>query len=402
MITRRGSTLWAGSHGEMINQFHPGDIVRPVIAGCNYFTGIVQSVSPKLNKVIVSWAGGSNVQHDPDEILLDAAQTVAMKSMMTAKVASRRGKVAATFHTGDAKVARSDAEKTAGAGLSQEQINQKVYSFLQKAKREIHQRFPASDLKYANGQLSGDIAGHSVQLFYRIIRASNGEVAGLPMLVVDRVAHDLGMGTDFVTGIKRFIPDATIASDMRSRRACFGGASLAILDDHQTRFLSPDMEKALNEQVGYELYSAYLYFAVSAWFNARGLAGFAAWMNRQGQDEIGHSRKVLNYLVDSGSNVAMPPVQAPMVNFNSVLEATKAVLDHEISVTHRWQVIGEISKGESNAATCKLVQDFMTEQIEEEDQAVNLYQRVQMADTGSGVLILDMELKERNPTEVKG
>ena len=39
--------------------------------------------------------------------------------------------------------------------------------------------------------------------------------------------------------------------------------------------MSEKMEKALNEQINEELYSAYLYLAMSAWFESQNLPGFA-------------------------------------------------------------------------------------------------------------------------------
>lgn len=168
-------------------------------------------------------------------------------------------------------------------------------------------------------------------------------------------------------------------------------------DNRQTRFLSPTMVEALNNQVVYEMYSAYLYFMVAAWSQSKGLTGFYKWFKGQGDDEIGHAMKIFKYLVDTGSDIDLPAIKAPgeQLSFIHTMEdATRAVLDHEMSVTSRWQRIGEMAKAEPNLATQELAQWFMTEQIEEEDVAVTLHQKVQLADSGAGLLIVDHELLE--------
>jgi ferritin len=173
-------------------------------------------------------------------------------------------------------------------------------------------------------------------------------------------------------------------------------------DDEQTDFLSDEMETMLNDQVAYEMYSAYLYYMVAAWSMSKGLVGFSSWFERQGDDEIQHAMKIYKYLVDSGSEVTLPPIPSPLeeVGGLEVMEdATRAVLDHEMSVTKRWQAIGELAKSEPNLATQELAQWFMTEQVEEEDGAVTLHQQVQLADSGAGLLIIDSELKEKDPNE---
>jgi len=70
MKARRGTDLWPGMLGKMIRQFEKGDIVLSTQTGEDAMSGVVESVHPRINKVMVAWNGGSLVQHDPDEIAL--------------------------------------------------------------------------------------------------------------------------------------------------------------------------------------------------------------------------------------------------------------------------------------------------------------------------------------------
>ena len=56
--------------------------------------------------------------------------------------------------------------------------------------------------------------------------------------------------------------------------------------------LGKKMEKALNEQINAELYSAYLYLSMSAYFDSINLKGCANWMNVQYQEETSHAMKM--------------------------------------------------------------------------------------------------------------
>lgn len=169
----------------------------------------------------------------------------------------------------------------------------------------------------------------------------------------------------------------------------------------QTDFVPEDMEGLLNRQVGAEFYSAYLYYMAAAVFQSKGLVGFQAWMERQGDGEIEHAMKVYKYLVDTGSTLVPPTVPGPQIEKDAnVEEITRFILNHEMSVTQDWKRIGQLAKEQDNPATMKLVQWFMEEQIEEEDAALTLHQKVQMADTGSGILIIDNDLKDRSPISV--
>lgn len=106
MKSRRGS-LWGAGMEEMVLQFKPGDIVKPVIVNNLGFSGVVRDVNPKINKVMVSWGNGRETQHDPDEIQLVPTQDATVKARMAS---GRRTKAADQSFFADIK-----EEKVAGA-----------------------------------------------------------------------------------------------------------------------------------------------------------------------------------------------------------------------------------------------------------------------------------------------
>jgi ferritin len=51
------------------------------------------------------------------------------------------------------------------------------------------------------------------------------------------------------------------------------------------------MQDALNAQLNAELYSAYLYLSMSAFYESQELRGFTNWMRVQFQEEQAHAMK---------------------------------------------------------------------------------------------------------------
>jgi ferritin len=163
----------------------------------------------------------------------------------------------------------------------------------------------------------------------------------------------------------------------------------------QTDFVEPTLEELLNEQVKNEMYAAYLYTALSAWCDNVGLEGYAHWFEVQSQEELGHAKKVLDFLVETGSPVNLRAVDAPMLDIQTALDAANAALQHEKKVTQDWQRIGDAARELRNMAADQLAKWFINEQIEEEDNAVKLVQRTELAGEGAGLLVLDQELAQR-------
>ncbi len=81
-------------------------------------------------------------------------------------------------------------QKTAGAGISDSVLYRKIRNALLSTARKISRIYPDAQLNYANRQLSGTVLGHKIRTFYEILRASNGEVAGLPVLIIDGKQYD--------------------------------------------------------------------------------------------------------------------------------------------------------------------------------------------------------------------
>jgi len=67
--------------------------------------------------------------------------------------------------------------------------------------------------------------------------------------------------------------------------------------------ISKKIEKALNEQVNAELYSAYLYLSMEAYFKSLNLNGFANWMRVQTQEEVSHAMKIYGFIDERGGRI---------------------------------------------------------------------------------------------------
>ena len=160
--------------------------------------------------------------------------------------------------------------------------------------------------------------------------------------------------------------------------------------------LSEKIEKELNKQINAELYSAYLYFAMSAYFQEQGLTGFAKWMEAQTVEEMGHAKKIYDYVFDRGGRVELDEIKKPPVNWDSPLAAFKAALEHERYVSKLINELVKLTMEENDYMTNNFLQWFVAEQVEEEASVGEIVQRLQLVgDRGNGLFMIDRELGQR-------
>ena len=76
--------------------------------------------------------------------------------------------------------------------------------------------------------------------------------------------------------------------------------------------LSKKIETALNKQMNLEMYSSYIYLSMAAYFDQLNLEGFAHWMKLQAQEELMHSIKIFDHILERDGNVKLEAIKAPI------------------------------------------------------------------------------------------
>jgi len=160
--------------------------------------------------------------------------------------------------------------------------------------------------------------------------------------------------------------------------------------------LNKEMEMALNAQVNAEMYSAYLYLSMSAYFQSKSLGGFASWMRVQAQEEMVHAMKLYDFINERGGRVILEPIEAPPTEWDSPLATSEAVYEHEQKVTGLINELVELALEKHDHATNIFLQWFVSEQVEEEDSANDVVEKIKlMGDARGGLFMLDRELGQR-------
>jgi len=160
--------------------------------------------------------------------------------------------------------------------------------------------------------------------------------------------------------------------------------------------ISKKMEKALNEQVNAELYSAYLYLSMEAYFKSLNLNGFANWMRVQTQEEIAHAMKIYGFIDERGGRITLKAIDGPQTKWDSPLATFKDVYKHEQKVTSLINNLVNLAIDEKDHATNTFLQWFVNEQVEEEASADQVVQQLKMMEKApGGMFMLDRELAQR-------
>jgi ferritin len=160
--------------------------------------------------------------------------------------------------------------------------------------------------------------------------------------------------------------------------------------------ISKNIRDALNHQVNVEFISAYTYLSMGSYASCQGLDGVAHWFHAQAREEIHHGWKVYEYVHEQGEHVILEAIAKPESEFESAMHMFRLALENEQALTKRINELVELARADNDTATEVFLQWFVTEQVEEENQARHIIDMLNLAgDTGEGLFLVNKELSQR-------
>ena len=143
--------------------------------------------------------------------------------------------------------------------------------------------------------------------------------------------------------------------------------------------ISKKLVKALNEHINLEMYSGYLYLAMSIKTHEENYKGYSSWLFKQYQEEFEHSHDFIHFMQQRDMAVELKPVQVEPIKEIDPLNIAKLVLEHERNVTKSIYKLHDLAKQENDYATEIFMHKYINEQIQEEDTAQDIIDKFTFA-----------------------
>jgi len=160
--------------------------------------------------------------------------------------------------------------------------------------------------------------------------------------------------------------------------------------------LEKKMEVALNEQVNAELWSSYLYLSMSYDMDNKGYEGISSWFAAQAKEEFEHATRIMKFIGEMDGKVTLLPIAEVRQEWKSPEDAFEDTLKHEKIVTEKIHRLMDMAIESKDYATQNMLKWFVDEQVEEEDTARKIIEKLKRIDNSLvGLYALDKELGGR-------
>ena len=133
--------------------------------------------------------------------------------------------------------------------------------------------------------------------------------------------------------------------------------------------MNKELNKAFNDQINREYFSAFLYLAMNEWLEQHGFIGAAQWMVAQYNEEIAHAEGLYRWIQMHDGEVELQAIDKPEAKYDSILEVFEASLAHEQFVTKHIHELSALADEVKDQASKIFLDWYVMEQVEEEDNA---------------------------------
>ncbi|MBX7180630.1 MAG: ferritin [Bacteroidia bacterium] len=158
--------------------------------------------------------------------------------------------------------------------------------------------------------------------------------------------------------------------------------------------MNSKIEKALNDQISMEFYSSNLYLAMASWAEVNGLEGTSRFLYKHAEEERIHMLKLIHFINERGGHGISPGSKLPPKTFKSVKDLFQLVLDHERQVTNEINGLVGLCLQEKDFTTHNFLQWYVTEQLEEENLAKTVLDKLNLIGKDSaGMYLFDRDIE---------
>jgi ferritin len=143
----------------------------------------------------------------------------------------------------------------------------------------------------------------------------------------------------------------------------------------------------LNEQIGHEFAASQQYVAIAVYYDGEALPQLAAHFYRQAVEERNHAMMIVQFLLDTDREVAIPGTPGPQTSFDDTTQPVSLALAQERQVTEQVAALASAARTDNDFQGEQFMGWFLKEQTEEVASMSTLMRVCERA--GTNVLLVE-------------
>lgn len=153
----------------------------------------------------------------------------------------------------------------------------------------------------------------------------------------------------------------------------------------------------INEQMNFEIESAYIYKAMEIYADDLELDGFTSWLKIQSDEELAHAEGMKLFLQSVDYKPVLKEIPQPEGEFEDILDVMKKAYAHEKLVSSKIKEIAKAARDEHEERAISFIQLYVDEQVEEEETFSKVVTKLERINGDwPSIYIMDAEMAQRS------
>lgn len=136
-----------------------------------------------------------------------------------------------------------------------------------------------------------------------------------------------------------------------------------------------------NKQINHEFYSAYLYFAMSTYFDEIAMKGFSNYMKHKASEKLNCAQKIYDYIILRDEKLTFSKIEEPEADWINVSDIFSTALSHEEFMYAQIQELYKTAREVDDIAAMEFVSELISKQVEAIGQFRKLNFRIKNTNT---------------------
>lgn len=150
--------------------------------------------------------------------------------------------------------------------------------------------------------------------------------------------------------------------------------------------------QAFNSRINHEFYGAYLYFAMSTYFDEIAMTGFSTFMKNKATKKLLNAQKIYDYIILRDEKLTFLKIEEPMADWINVSDIFSSALSHEEFMLSRTEELYKTAKEFDDVAALEFIFKLINEQILE----VGYFRKLMFRVKNSNMFPANIEFLDEN------
>ena len=145
--------------------------------------------------------------------------------------------------------------------------------------------------------------------------------------------------------------------------------------------------QAFNRQINHEFYGAYLYFAMSTYFDEIVMKGFSSFMKHKASEALVIAQKIYDYIILRDEKLTFSKIEEPVNDWINVSDIFSGALSHEEYMFSQIDELYRIAVEVDDIAAI----DFISKLLEKQVENVGCFRKLMFRIRNSNVISSSIE-----------